>query len=79
MVVGLQVFENDMRRCLCPAGRVVLVVVDEAHKAAKDHAYCTALQELQHWFETLGHIFLVCFIFCSTQGYWAYTTSSLKT
>ena len=34
----MQVFENDMRLGRCAAGRVVCVVVDEAHKVAGNTA-----------------------------------------
>ena len=36
----MQIVQNDLGRGMCPAAEVVLVVVDEAHKATGNHAYC---------------------------------------
>lgn len=35
-----QVLTNDLSRGICPADDVKCVVVDEAHKALGNHAYC---------------------------------------
>ena len=35
-----QVFQNDLSRGSCRADDVVCLVVDEAHKALGNHAYC---------------------------------------
>ena len=35
-----QIVQNDLGRGTCPAAEVVLVVIDEAHKATGNHAYC---------------------------------------
>ena len=39
-ILYVQIVQNDMGRGKCPAQEVVLVVVDEAHKASGNHAYC---------------------------------------
>ncbi|KAL2913489.1 3'-5' DNA helicase [Polyrhizophydium stewartii] len=41
-----QVLQNDLRAQTCPADKVVLLVVDEAHRAVGAHAYCNVVQEL---------------------------------
>ena len=38
-----QVLTNDLSRGTCPAPQVKCVVVDEAHKALGNHAYCQVL------------------------------------
>ena len=35
-----QVLTNDLNRSACPAESVKCLVVDEAHKATGNHAYC---------------------------------------
>ena len=35
-----QVMQNDVCRGSCVAEQVVLLVIDEAHKALGNHAYC---------------------------------------
>ena len=35
-----QVLQNDLSRGSCTADQVVLLVIDEAHKALGNHAYC---------------------------------------
>ncbi|KAJ3218535.1 hypothetical protein HDU67_005094 [Dinochytrium kinnereticum] len=42
-----QVFQNDLASKACPASKVVLVVVDEAHRALGDHAYCMTVKALR--------------------------------
>ena len=42
-----QVMSNDLSRGLFPAGHVKLLVVDEAHKAQGEYAYCLVVRELQ--------------------------------
>merc|ERR1719402_492331 len=41
-----QVMGNDLSRGLFPAREVKLLVVDEAHKAQGDYAYCMVAKEL---------------------------------
>nr|XP_055027401.1 Fanconi anemia group M protein isoform X2 [Misgurnus anguillicaudatus] len=45
-----QVMVNDLSRNTCPAARVKCVVIDEAHKATGNHAYCQVIREL--WNQT---------------------------
>jgi len=40
VITILKVMSNDLSRGLFPAKRVRLVVVDEAHRAQGDYAYC---------------------------------------
>ncbi|XP_072171762.1 Fanconi anemia group M protein homolog isoform X2 [Diadema setosum] len=44
-----QVMTNDLSRRACPAGDVKCVVVDEAHKALGNHAYCQVVRELSKY------------------------------
>ncbi|XP_058606157.1 Fanconi anemia group M protein isoform X3 [Onychostoma macrolepis] len=41
-----QVMVNDLSRNTCPAAQVRCVVIDEAHKATGNHAYCQVIREL---------------------------------
>ncbi|KAJ1658494.1 3'-5' DNA helicase [Dispira simplex] len=41
-----QVIQNDIRRGTCPTSQVVCLVVDEAHRALGNHAYCVVVREL---------------------------------
>jgi Fanconi anemia group M protein len=41
-----QVMSNDLSRGLFPANHVKLLVVDEAHRAQGDYAYCLVVREL---------------------------------
>ena len=41
-----QVMANDLSRGLFPAKEVKLIIVDEAHKAQGEHAYCQAVTEI---------------------------------
>ncbi|XP_039597307.1 Fanconi anemia group M protein isoform X2 [Polypterus senegalus] len=41
-----QVMVNDMSREACPATQVKCLVIDEAHKALGNHAYCQVVKEL---------------------------------
>ncbi|XP_078673699.1 Fanconi anemia group M protein-like isoform X2 [Branchiostoma floridae x Branchiostoma belcheri] len=41
-----QVMVNDLSRGACPAEEVKCLVVDEAHKALGNHAFCQVVQEL---------------------------------
>ncbi|XP_067310913.1 Fanconi anemia group M protein isoform X2 [Pseudorasbora parva] len=41
-----QVMVNDLSRNSCPANQVKCVVIDEAHKATGNHAYCQVVREL---------------------------------
>jgi Fanconi anemia group M protein len=41
-----QVMSNDLSRGLFPARDVKLLIVDEAHKALGDYAYCLVAREL---------------------------------
>ncbi|KAG7466448.1 hypothetical protein MATL_G00164860 [Megalops atlanticus] len=42
-----QVMVNDLSRATCPASQVKCVVIDEAHKAQGNHAYCQVIRELR--------------------------------
>ncbi|GFR04332.1 fanconi anemia group M protein, partial [Trichonephila clavata] len=42
-----QVLVNDLARNICPAESIKCIVVDEAHKALGNHAYCQVIRELQ--------------------------------
>ncbi|OWF50822.1 Fanconi anemia group M protein [Mizuhopecten yessoensis] len=46
-----QVLTNDLSRGTCPAVRVRCLVVDEAHKALGNHAYCQVVRELVKYTE----------------------------
>lgn len=39
--------QNDLSRGTCPAQKVVLLVIDEAHRATGNHAYCEVIRELR--------------------------------
>ncbi|RKP33636.1 P-loop containing nucleoside triphosphate hydrolase protein, partial [Dimargaris cristalligena] len=41
-----QVLQNDIQRETCPSSDVVCLVVDEAHRASGNHAYCEVVREL---------------------------------
>ncbi|KAL0486019.1 hypothetical protein AKO1_012294 [Acrasis kona] len=41
-----QVVNNDLIDGICPGGEVVLVIVDEAHKASGNYPYCGIITEL---------------------------------
>ncbi|EDO32367.1 predicted protein [Nematostella vectensis] len=41
-----QVLQNDLSRGSCAAADVVLLVVDEAHKALGNHSYCQVVREI---------------------------------
>ncbi|XP_054651413.1 Fanconi anemia group M protein isoform X2 [Dunckerocampus dactyliophorus] len=41
-----QVMMNDLSRDTCPARQVKCVVIDEAHKALGNHAYCQVIRQL---------------------------------
>jgi Fanconi anemia group M protein len=43
-----QVLTNDLMRGSCPALQVKCVVVDEAHKALGNHAYCQVILLIQY-------------------------------
>ncbi|CAL9686562.1 unnamed protein product [Knipowitschia caucasica] len=45
-----QVMVNDLSRDTCPAQQVKCVVIDEAHKALGNHAYCQVIRQL--WSQT---------------------------
>ncbi|KAF3701124.1 Fanconi anemia group M protein [Channa argus] len=41
-----QVMVNDLSRDTCPAQQIKCVVIDEAHKALGNHAYCQVIRQL---------------------------------
>ena len=43
----VKVMSNDLSRCLFPAKEVKLLIVDEAHKAQGDYAYCQGRELLR--------------------------------
>ncbi|XP_069064819.1 Fanconi anemia group M protein isoform X2 [Pleurodeles waltl] len=44
-----QVMVNDLTRGACPAAHVKCLVIDEAHKALGNHAYCQVVRELSNY------------------------------
>jgi len=41
-----QILQNDMKSGICMAKQIVCLVIDEAHRASGNFAYCTAIREL---------------------------------
>ncbi|XP_063145163.1 Fanconi anemia group M protein [Candoia aspera] len=41
-----QIMANDLSRGTCPAAEIKCLVIDEAHKALGNHAYCQVVKEL---------------------------------
>ncbi|KAI1237428.1 hypothetical protein IHE44_0013501 [Lamprotornis superbus] len=41
-----QIMVNDLSRGTCPAVDIKCLVIDEAHKALGNHAYCQAVQQV---------------------------------
>lgn len=41
-----QIMQNDLKAAICPASDVVLVVIDEAHRASGNYAYCNVIKSL---------------------------------
>lgn len=41
-----QILHNDLLTGSCPAKDIVLIVIDEAHKASGKHAYCEVIRQL---------------------------------
>ena len=67
-----QVLMNDLSRGVCPALLVKCLVVDEAHKALGNHAYCQVCPPfLTHYenrtkiFAVYFHVFLANFLYMS--------------
>ncbi|KAF1778834.1 P-loop containing nucleoside triphosphate hydrolase [Phytophthora cactorum] len=49
--------QNDLRRGVCAAEKFVCIVVDEAHRATGNYAYCCVVQEIEaktHFFRVLA-------------------------
>ncbi|XP_078515809.1 Fanconi anemia group M protein isoform X2 [Lissotriton helveticus] len=44
-----QVMVNDLTRGACPASQIKCLVIDEAHKALGNHAYCQVVRELSNY------------------------------
>lgn len=44
-----QVMVNDLTRGACPAYQIKCLVIDEAHKALGNHAYCQVVRELSNY------------------------------
>ncbi|XP_075470486.1 Fanconi anemia group M protein isoform X1 [Ascaphus truei] len=44
-----QVMVNDLSRGACPASEIKCLVIDEAHKALGNHAYCQVVRELSNY------------------------------
>ncbi|CAI5743552.1 unnamed protein product [Peronospora destructor] len=42
-----QSLQNDLKRDVCAAEKFVCIVVDEAHRATGNYAYCCAVQEIE--------------------------------
>ncbi|ETP49934.1 hypothetical protein F442_04642 [Phytophthora nicotianae P10297] len=52
-----QSLQNDLRRGVCAAEKFVCIVVDEAHRATGNYAYCCVVQEIEaktHFFRVLA-------------------------
>jgi len=52
-----QTVQNDIEKRICPASQVVLVIIDEAHHAQGDHAYCkvvSGIAEYTRFFRVIG-------------------------
>ncbi|KAF4322408.1 hypothetical protein BBO99_00000251 [Phytophthora kernoviae] len=52
-----QSLQNDLRRGVCTAEKFVCIVVDEAHRATGNYAYCCVVQEIEsktHFFRVLA-------------------------
>ncbi|OWZ18110.1 DEAD/DEAH box RNA helicase [Phytophthora megakarya] len=52
-----QSLQNDLRRGVCSAEKFVCIVVDEAHRATGNYAYCGVVQEIEektHFFRILA-------------------------
>ncbi|KAG7386860.1 hypothetical protein PHYPSEUDO_015170 [Phytophthora pseudosyringae] len=52
-----QSLQNDLRRGVCSAEKFVCIVVDEAHRATGNYAYCCVVQEIEaktHFFRILA-------------------------
>nr|XP_009675263.1 PREDICTED: Fanconi anemia group M protein [Struthio camelus australis] len=44
-----QIMVNDLSRGTCPAAEIKCLVIDEAHKALGNHAYCQVVRELSKY------------------------------
>ncbi|NXY45276.1 FANCM protein, partial [Ceuthmochares aereus] len=44
-----QIMVNDLSRGTCPADKIKCLVIDEAHKALGNHAYCQVVRELSKY------------------------------
>ncbi|XP_075048258.1 Fanconi anemia group M protein [Mixophyes fleayi] len=44
-----QIMVNDLTRGACPASDIKCLVIDEAHKALGNHAYCQVVRELSNY------------------------------
>ncbi|KAJ3185501.1 hypothetical protein HDU87_000124 [Geranomyces variabilis] len=42
-----QVMQNDLKSGNCPATKVVMLVIDEAHRATGNHSYCECIRALK--------------------------------
>ena len=63
-----QVMSNDLSRSLFPADQVKLLVVDEAHRAQGEYAYCLVVSNilLGLWFLTF-----ISYLFFFRSGNWS--------
>ena len=59
-----QVFQNDLGRGSCHADNIVCIVIDEAHKALGNHAYCQVGTAKVKFKLPLGnhHVIKICII-----------------
>ncbi|KAM4690578.1 Fanconi anemia group M protein [Rhinophrynus dorsalis] len=44
-----QIMVNDLTRGACPAAQIKCLVIDEAHKALGNHAYCQVVREMSNY------------------------------
>uniref|UniRef100_A0A7M4FYB1 ATP-dependent RNA helicase FANCM n=1 Tax=Crocodylus porosus TaxID=8502 RepID=A0A7M4FYB1_CROPO len=44
-----QIMVNDLSRGICPAGEIKCLVIDEAHRALGNYAYCQVVKELKKY------------------------------
>ncbi|CAI5710062.1 unnamed protein product [Hyaloperonospora brassicae] len=59
-----QSLQNDLKRGVCAAEKFVCIVVDEAHRATGNYAYCCVVQEIEaktQFFSQVKAKFMKCF------------------
>ena len=64
-----QVMSNDLSRSLFPADQVKLLVVDEAHRAQGEYAYCLVVSNHNIRFLCFSHIHFLYVFFCRFENW----------